>query len=114
MAVFATIVLTAAVIIGGGLLLAQVFSSNRTKALTSLVSAYRFGSEDERTQAFEAVFNVFGFEDSGNVDQPALHEMLDAAKTFDSRYGRYHWGILAEKLLIEECVRRGLGKPRRD
>ena len=92
-------------IIGGGLLLARRFSSPRTKALTALIQAHRFGDPTKRDQSIRNALAAFDIADQSTDDD--IHAMLTEAKAFDIRYGRFHWGVSAEKLLLEECVARG-------
>ena len=95
-------------IIGGGLFLANRLCSPRTKVLTRLIQAHRFGDAAKQADAIEAVLAAFDI--TAQSTQDDIDALLVEAKAFDIRYGRFHWGVLAEKLLLEQCVRRGLAK----
>lgn len=86
-------------------------SSPRTKVLTRLISAHRFKDDAAKAGSIDDALKAFGISTSGPADPVLIDEMLQEAHAFDLRYGRFHWGVLAEKLLLEECLSRGLIEP---
>jgi hypothetical protein len=103
---------TAAVLIGGGLLLKRLLATPRTLALAGLVRSYQHGRSAERVEAMRDVLSAFGLAGLDAPPHPAkVQRMLAAARAFDQMEGPYNWGIRVEKLLLEECVRRGWARP---
>ncbi|MEM7190862.1 MAG: hypothetical protein AAF439_14730 [Pseudomonadota bacterium] len=119
MSPLALIVLIAAVaggIIAFGLWAGNRMSSPQTKALTSLISAHKLQDTAVQLAAMEQVLGVFELAPQDRIgvsDQDLdarITQMLNTAEIYDSRYGRYHWGIRAAALIASELKRQGLGK----
>ena len=102
------VVVTAVAILLFGQVTGHLLSSPQTRALTRLVSAYRFRGPLEQPEAVGGIFTLYRLDASGTRDAKPSEiserrkQLIEDAARFDQRYGKFNGDVNVSAILKQE------------